>query len=383
VRILWAGVGPWHKTGYGLGAALFPARFRDLGHQVVLSVFGEKTGPKHPMNHPDAAETKRTGLWDGMRVTGPGPVEFALPRREQVQAAFGGHDPDLVIVLKDAWILRAADYAPYRAAVWLAADTHPLGVPDRDFFTAAPGVRAVCVARQGVALARAAGLQGPLYVPFGIDTGRWTPGPREAARDLLGLPHDVFTAGINAQNIGPRKGWGEQLAAFAAFHAKHPKSLLLIHAAPEHPDGMNLRQLAAHLDIPVRFGSHGNMSQAQMLSWYRSLDVLMQGTYGEGFGIPVIEAQACGVPVIGTDCSAITEKIPPGTGWLVRGQRWWNPHHQAWWTIPDIRGLAAALGKAYRGQHAGAAVIREHALAYDADRVTKTRWVPALEELTS
>ena len=382
-RIVWAGIGPWHKTGYGLGTALFPGRFRDLGHQVVIAVFGEKTGPQHPMNHPDAAETKRTGVWDGMRVIGPGPAEFALPRREQIQAAFGGRDPDLVIVLKDAWILRAQDYARYRAAVWLAADTTPLGVPDRQFFAAAPGVRPVCVARHGLALARQAGLSEPLYVPFGIDMAQWTPGGRQAARDLLGLPQDVLIAGIDGQNIGPRKGWGEQFAAFAGFHAKHPKSLLLVHATPDHPDGVNLRQLAAHLGIPVLFGSHGNMTQAQMLTWYRSLNVLLQGTLGEGFGVPITQAHALGIPVIGTDCSAITEKIPPGTGWLVRGQRWWNPHHQAWWTIPNVAGLTAALGKAYRGQHASPAVIREHALAYDADNVTKTYWVPALEELTA
>ena len=94
-----------------------------------------------------------------------------------------------------------------------------------------------------------------------------------------------------------------------------------------------------------------------------------------------MQAQACGVPVIGTRCSAITEKIPPGTGWLARGQRWWNPHHQAWWTIPNVRELTLALGKAARGQHAKPELIREHAMTYDADRVVKQDWAPVLEQL--
>jgi glycosyltransferase involved in cell wall biosynthesis len=384
--ICWNGIGPWHKTGYGLGTALFPARLRGLGHQVVIAVMGDKNGPpeRFTMNHPDAAETRRTGLWDGMKVTGPGSYEFGLPGRNMIREAFGGQDPDLVIVLKDAWVLRPAGYARYRTAVWLAFDTEPLGVPDRDFFTAS-GVRPVCVSRHGLAQARAAGLQDAIYVPFGIDTGFWSPGSRDAARDLLELPRDVFCAGIDAANIGPRKGWGEQLAAFAAHRAAHPRSLLLIHSAPEHPEGMNLRHLAARLGITdaVKFGAHVNMTPAQMLAWYRALDVLMMGTYGEGFGVPILQAQACGIPVIGTDCTAISEKIPPGTGWLVRGQRWWNPHHQAWWTIPSVAGLTAALGKALRGRHAGPQVIRGHALAWDADHVTKTWWAPAIEELTA
>lgn len=392
MNILWQGVGPWHKTGYGQGTALFPRRLRDLGHQVAIAITGETDGPRHPLNHPDAKETRRTGRWDGMRVIGPGRTEFALPSRDQVRDACGG-EPDLVLVLKDAWVLTPACYEPYRTAVWLAFDTDPLGAPDREFFTAS-GARAVCTSKWGLSRTRQAGLSDALYVPFGIDTDQWTPGPRGAARDLLGLPHDVFIAGIVAANIGPRKGWGEQLGAFAAFHAKHPRSLLLIHSAPEHPEGIDLRELAVHLGLredveragprdAVRFGSHSNMRPGQMLTWYRSLDVLMMGTYGEGFGIPIAEAQACGIPVIGTDCTAISEKIPHGTGWLVKGQRWWNPNHQSWWTIPNERGLGNALEQAWRGQHAGPKVIREHALAWDADRVTKNYWVPALEELMS
>jgi glycosyltransferase involved in cell wall biosynthesis len=195
----------------------------------------------------------------------------------------------------------------------------------------------------------------------------------------------MFIAGIDAANIGPRKGWGEQLAAFAAFRRHHPGSLLLIHSAKKHPEGIDLEHLVAALELDgaVLFGSHTNMTPAQMLSWYRALDVLMMGTYGEGFGIPILQAHACGIPVIGTDCTAISEKITAGTGWLVKGQKWWNPHHQAWWTIPNVTGLTTALGKAYRRQHAAPAVIREHALAWDADLVVKKYWVPALEELTA
>ena len=397
MRILWAGIGPGHATGYGQQTDLFTRLLRDAGHEIVISIMGfpsvgkdGRLDRRSTMNHPAHAGIRETGIWDGMRVIGPHPdVEFGLAAPGDVWDAFGGHQPDLTIALKDAWVLSPADYRDTRAAVWLAFDTEPLGVPDRQFF-AASGARAVCVSAAGQKMATAAGQQhaipgltAALCVPSGVDTGLWTPGSREAARELLGLPQGVFTAGICAANIGPRKAWGEQLAAFAAYRRTHRDALLLIHAAPDHPEGINLYQLADHLGIrdAVLFGEHTAMDDAQMANWFRSLDVLMAASYGEGFGLPIVQAQACGVPVIGTRCSAITEKIPPGTGWLVRGQRWWNPHHQAWWTIPNVREITLALGKAARRQHAKPELIREHAMQWDAAAVIKDHWAPALEQL--
>ena len=395
-RILWAGIGPGHATGFGRMTREFVPRIRDLGHEVVLSLFGEpavkdgKPNPRSTLNHPGHAGIRATGTWEGMRVIGPSPAgEFRLPDQGAVWDAFGGHDPDLVLVLKDAWVLNPADYRGRNAAVWLAFDTEPLGVPDRGFF-AMSGARAVCVSMAGHAMARAAGqeraidgLRNALYVPHGIDTGIWSPGDQRAARSLLGLPGDVFIAGICAANIGPRKAWGEQLGAFADYRRSDPSALLLIHAAKDHPEGMNLKDLRDHLGLQdaVKFGEHTAMDDPQMVSWYRSLDVLLAAAYGEGFGIPIVEAQACGIPVIGTDCSAISEKIPPGAGWLVPGQRWWNPHHQAWWTIPDAGKITRALHRAARRQAWPPAKIRDHALTYDAGHVTKIYWEPVLSEL--
>lgn len=398
-RILWAGIGPGHATGYGLMTREFTRRFTALGHEVVIALFGEqdtttdgKRNPRGTLNHPDHAGIKVTGLWEGMTCIGPMGTrhstakdpdsEFRLPPRGVVWDAFGGHDPDLVIVLKDAWVLTPSDYRDYNTAVWLVFDTEPLGVPDRRFFERS-GARAVCASTAGQRMAAAAGLTEPLYVPHGIDTDLWCPGDREAARGLLGLPGEAFIAGVCAQNVGPRKAWGEQLAAFAAFRWNHPDSLLLIHAAPEHPEGINLRELVTFhgLDGAVKFGAHTAMDDAQMVNWFRSLDVLMAASYGEGFGLPIVQAQACGIPVIGTRCSAVTEKIPAGTGWLVKGQKWWNPHHQADWTIPSTEGITRALYRAGRRAHWPAAKIREHAMAYDADHVTKEHWVPVLDHL--
>lgn len=398
-RILWHGIGPWHRTAYGLLTAEFAYRIRDLGHEVVIAVMGrpEKHGEAKGKEeieaaqalgvtwaHPDSRETRRTGLWDGMRVIGPGSREFGLPADEKIREAFGGHDPDVIIVLKDPWCLYPDEYRRWprttTTLVWANIDCDPIGQPDLEFFRKS-GTIPVAVSKHGLSTMRKNGLRNARYVPHGIDTGFWTPGDQDEARDLLGLPRGVFIAGINAANIGPRKGWGEQFAAFGTEVRRGRRdSLLLVHAAPEHKEGINLRDLARFhgVENSVRFGSNYNMRSNQMRTWYRCLDILMACSYGEGFGVPIVEAMSCGVPVVATECSAITEKILPGCGWLVKGQKWWHPHFQAEWTIPSVPQIAARLDR----QAGPPKLIRESVACYDADLITQTMWKPLLEEVT-
>lgn len=69
-------------------------------------------------------------------------------------------------------------------------------------------------------------------------------------------------------------------------------------------------------DVPavpphVRF-VHG-VNDAQLSSWYRQADRLWHPSWAEGFGLPVIEAAACGTPVATARGSALDEVTPPGS----------------------------------------------------------------------
>ncbi len=377
-RILWHGIGPWHKTGYGVQTALFAPRLAQLGHEVVIAHMGRPGIDSDPDKaHPDAKVPLETGQWEGLKVIGPGLTEFGLPVPVIVRSAFGGAEPDLIIVCKDAWILNPSEYARQSCPVAVLAniDCDPMGTHDRVFFERS-GTTPVAVSLNGLSLMRKAGLE-PLYVPHGIDGARWQPMDRGEARELLGLPAKPYIAGINAANIGPRKGWGEQFAAFAAYRQRMDKdALLLVHSVPEHPEGISLRELAAGLGIAdaVVFGSHTNMKPEQMRSWYCAIDQLLACSYGEGFGLPIAEALSCGTPVIGTRCSAISEKILPGAGHLVSAQPWWNPHHQAWWHIPRVKEITAKMGQ-------GQPVPVHLRNRYDADMIVTEHWKPALDIL--
>jgi glycosyltransferase involved in cell wall biosynthesis len=97
--------------------------------------------------------------------------------------------------------------------------------------------------------------------------------------------------------------------------------------------------------------------------------------------VPIVEAQACGTPVIATDWTAMPELV--GAGWLVDGDPFFHYDHNVWWKIPAIQELIDALGLAYEAR--GDMGLREKARAfaeqYDVDRVTEEFWVPALAAL--
>ena len=118
--------------------------------------------------------------------------------------------------------------------------------------------------------------------------------------------------------------------------------------------------------------------QRTWLAVPRAADVLSNCSYGEGFGIPIVEAQATGTPVIVTDATAMPELC--GSGWKVGWERMWHDSQGGWAAIPRIGDIADAYFQAY--EKARDESMRAEAFAfaqdYDADVVTERYWVPVL-----
>jgi glycosyltransferase involved in cell wall biosynthesis len=188
-----------------------------------------------------------------------------------------------------------------------------------------------------------------------------------------------------------RKGFPQALQAFARFAADHKDAWMYMHtnARPTRGDnGINLEILSVATGCPadrLRFPPDNawqlGMTQEVVANIYAAFDVLLNPSMGEGFGIPIIEAQACGVPVIASDHSAMTELTHAGT--LVSGDPYWDALQMAWFILPSVDGVHAALEHEYarRGDNELSEAAREFALDYDADLVTVQHWEPALEKL--
>lgn len=366
---------PGSPSGYGQQAALFVPRIASLGHEVAVSAFYS--------THDTPPE------WEGHKVYPPGRRGYGEDVLAQHARHFGA---DLVITLMDVWALGAEPVRELRAAgvkvaQWMPVDCSPLSMADRAVLEESRAVP-IAMSRFGERMLTDAGFK-PLYVPHGIDCSVFKPPEdRKALREAMGIA-DQFVVGINAANKElTRKAWPEQMAAFARLHKRHPGTRLYAHTVRAVPGGLDLGVVAQEIGIkPAVMWSDqdlmkdGLITPAQMAATTGAADLWSGCSMAEGFGLPVLEAQACGTPTVVTDWSAMSEV---GCGWKVGGEPMWAPLHHAWWCKPSIGAIARAYEKAYeRGPsyQAKARQAREHALTYDADRVLKDWWVPCLEHL--
>jgi hypothetical protein len=93
------------------------------------------------------------------------------------------------------------------------------------------------------------------------------------------------------------------MEAFGLFRKRHPEAILALHTLHGFVHGFNTHAAATDLGIPpeaIRFPAgydlmRGTITGEHMVNWYNLLDVLSNCSYGEGFGLAAIEAQACGI----------------------------------------------------------------------------------------
>ena len=377
-RLLWLSNAPWAASGYGEQTALFTSGFKQLGHDVGIAAnFGLQ-----------AAQS----TWSGMPVF-PCNVDWGNPTISTFAKYF---QADTVIALCDAWVLKPGNWDDeLRMAVWAPLDHYPIP-PAVLAVLQHERVTPIAMSRFGEHWMQKFKLD-PLYVPHGVDTEVFQPRPelREEARDALKIPHDAFLVGMVAANKGNpsfvRKGFPQAFDAFASFARRHKDAYLYVHseAEPAPNNGIDLVTLSRALGIPedrIAFPpAHawhlGIMDSRFVANLYQAFDVLLNPSVGEGFGIPIIEAQACGVPVIASDHSAMSELTQ--AGWLVEGDRWWDALQASFAIMPSIGSIEAALESAYEAREDQELRARavEFAQTYDADRVTELYWKPVLEKL--
>ena len=231
------------------------------------------------------------------------------------------------------------------------------------------------------------------YVPHGVETDVFRPGNRVEARQHLGLPQNAFIVGMVAANKGnpPRKAFFEQITAFAALKRRHPDALLYLHTDDGTHGGevVNLPQYCQRLGLRPgldvifvdQYSYALGLPDAYMVDLYNALDVLSIVSLGEGFGIPLIEAQACGCPVITGDWTAMGELCL--SGWKVskaEAEPIYHDYFDAFQYTPHVSAIAERMEAAYevRGNEDYRKRARDGALAYDADKVLEKYWKPVL-----
>lgn len=156
--------------------------------------------------------------------------------------------------------------------------------------------------------------------PNAIDLERFVPGDRFAARRETAITSPDRFVILTFGNLSPHKG---QATAIRATHHLVSRGLpaeLWIAGEDRSGSGQyerDLRHLAAELNVADRVRFLGFRSDTPRL--LQSADVFVLPSQREGLPISVLEAQAAGVPVIGSEIPGMTEIIEDGiSGFVVR-----------------------------------------------------------------
>lgn len=161
----------------------------------------------------------------------------------------------------------------------------------------------------GHAVAVALGGAAPVVVMNGVDTQRFAPRDRAAARAALGLPVAGRLLGVAAR-LERVKGVDVALAALALL----PEDVRLA-IAGGGSEAAALRAQAATLGIAHRVHWLGVLDD--MARFHPALDLLLVPSRNEGLPLAPLEAQSCGVRVVAAEVGGVAAALCPDTGRLV------------------------------------------------------------------
>ncbi len=143
-------------------------------------------------------------------------------------------------------------------------------------------------------------------VPGAVDAEFFKPSlQRQAARATLDLPIDR-TILFTVRNLVPRMGLDNLLCAIEMLTSSQPRLMLVI--GGEGPLRARLQEEIRHKKLHDVVRLVGFVPESQLSTYYQASDlVLMPSLQLEGFGLVMVEALACGIPVLGTPVGAIPE----------------------------------------------------------------------------
>jgi glycosyltransferase involved in cell wall biosynthesis len=136
--------------------------------------------------------------------------------------------------------------------------------------------------------------------------------------------------------------------------------------------------------VVSQYQQHIGIPEQTLAMLYQAADCLLAATYAEGFGVPILEAQACGLPVITTRGTSMTELTHNGIATASR-QKYWS-QIGGWWDQPDVEAIDDALEELYQRSPeqraaANASGVEWAQTYYSWDHCVEQYWAPLLEEI--
>ncbi|MDO9224762.1 MAG: glycosyltransferase family 4 protein [Pseudomonadota bacterium] len=161
-------------------------------------------------------------------------------------------------------------------------------------------------------------------VPTGIDTQRFQPGDKQAARHALGLDANAHIIGI----VATQRSWKGHIYLLEAFNNLEQSgwNLLIVGDGPMREQ---IEAKIAALGLTAQVTLTGQQRNPE--DWLRAMDIFCLPSYAnEGVPQALLQAMLTGLPIVTTPVGAITEAIADGETGLIVPPR-------------DVPGLTAAM----------------------------------------
>lgn len=398
MRLLWHSAAPFIATGYGTLAEHITSRLMQTDVLSALAFL------------PIGGTGQAKWDWEGIPMY---PLVDLRDMGESVVGRWAQHfKADVVISVTDHWIWKTDVWKQFRWVPIAFPDHAPMG--QRLVENLQMAHKVVVPTEWGTGALKEAGVKKVEYIPLGVDTTIFRPNAAQRAEQRMrmigaareqGAPYlteDCFIFGMVARNgtYPFRKCHDLVMDATAQLLQRgHKDFLIYIHSMMDAghggPDLVKMLSAYArayqddrvkyHILFPppeqMHLGGHvDGFPEEKMASLYNAMDCLVNVSQWEGFGLPPLEAQACGVPVIVTDAGCQPEIGV--AGWRVPVyRRFYAPATDTFIVEPDLNGLVRAMEAAMRG--AGHGELKDkavrHARKYDWDDIVNDRWVPFLE----
>ena len=374
LRILWHSVPSRFNTGYGCQTRLWTKALKAQGHEMFIS---SVAGSMPTYDDENGILTLSQGTRQMMG-------------NDWIQAHVLEVKPDIVLSMMDTFVVDCKKFRTLPWYAWQVVDAAPLLPRLHPPCRAAKGNLAM--SRFGQRVMEEAGIKST-YVPLAFDPLEYYPQDREESRAALEKTLGVSLKGaylivMNSANMSQpsRKNFGCAFKAFAEFRKQVPSAVLYCHTerTGQMARGENLLEAAKqyHIDTKILWPQQyaytmGMIGTDFLRGLYNAADVFLHTALGEGFGLPLVEAAACGCPVIAPEFSASGELVENGY-MLTKNE---GVMHMMWTGVEQFIADPACVTSALHYMHNKPAVRTPTCQQFDIYRVLAEHFNPWLSGL--
>lgn len=366
MRFMWQSNVGWSGTGYGTQTGMLLRELKNRGHEPSCFAFYGLEGNKIE--------------YDGYTVY---PKGFDAWGNDVIKLHLEDAKAEALVTLIDLFVLDPNIWAslPVPWVAWTPIDS--LGIGDTTLQVLKIANVPVAMSNYGAEQMVANGVEPAAVIYHAVDTEIFKPMDKTECRAQLEIPDDMYLIGMVMANKGDRKQYPLQLTAVKKWMEQHPELnvRVFMHCDPTSAmGGWDMRQLVRIIGLEGKVFSTNQYRTSVipaetelMAAIFNSFDVLLNCSSGEGFGIPIVEAQACGVPVITHGVTAMPEITI--NGYCVKSGSQGMGGHYAWQFQPDIDDMVYRLECVYRNfEQSDAVTGREWVIQNCALPVIADRW---------